>query len=104
MRSVRLYSSFMRSCHQTQQPEVFRRVFQDGFDLIMSVRDQAEGKTACPQEQHIGHPAGQFDIVKESLAALELSGTEYNELPLGNAILFPQGCFFLCRQRIELLR
>ena len=36
--------------HQTQQPEVFRRVFQDGLDLIMSVGDQPEGKAACPQK------------------------------------------------------
>lgn len=52
--------------HQTQQPEVFRRVFQDGLDLIMSVGDQPEGKTARPQKQHIGHPAGQFDVVEKN--------------------------------------
>ena len=89
--------------HQTQQPEVFRRVFQDGLDLIVSVGDQPEGKTARPQKQHIGHPAGQFDIVEETLAALELPGAEHNKLPLGNAILLPQGGLFLRRQRIKLL-
>ena len=86
---------------EAQQLEVLRRVLQDLLDLVMSLGDEAEGKTSRPEKGDIRHPPGQLDIVKEALAFLKLSGTEDDEGVLLHPIFCPKRRLFLPGKRIK---